>query len=631
GSTGRPKAVGVEHRAAASHLASFARELGISRSDRVLHFAAAGFDVSIEQCLLPLVSGATLVLRGVEPWSPADFPVRARELGVTVANLPPAYWQEVIEAGAGGALPELRLLLVGADVMPSAAVRRWRAAVRSPARLLNAYGPTETVVTATAFSLPDDYPAGHAGAAVPIGRPLPGRAAYVLERSGGPVPVAVPGELYLGGAQLARGYLGRPELTAERFVPDPFSREAGARLYRTGDRARWLADGALEYLGRIDLQVKVRGFRIEPGEVEAALEAHPRVREAVVVARQDAPGESRLVGYVVPAAGEEVTPGGLRAHLQGSLPEYMVPSAFVVLDALPLTPSGKVDRRALPEPEVWREEEHEAPRTPGEELLAGIWAEVLGVEQVGIRDDFFGLGGHSLLATRVISRVRETFGVELPLQVLFDGPTVADLAREVEGAAGGGASPPVMALGREGERGTDFPLSFAQQRLWVVHRMDPESPAYNLPHALRLRGTLDLGVLAWALTALVRRHETLRTVFPEHGGVPVQRVLPAGSVPLDVVDLRALPEDERDAGAARLAREEAARPFDLAAGPLLRVTVLLLGGTDAVALFTLHHVASDGWSRDVLVRDLSELYAAGAEERAPALPPLPVQYADHAV
>ncbi|HEV2736931.1 MAG TPA: condensation domain-containing protein, partial [Longimicrobiaceae bacterium] len=404
-------------------------------------------------------------------------------------------------------------------------------------------------------------------------------------------------------------------LAAEREArapdPDAFRELAEARGYRA--RARWAARGGP---GEYDVLL-VRG-----GAAGALLEDTPVPLPWSAYASD--PLASQKANRLQPE---------LRAWMEERLPGPMVPAAVVVLDALPLTPAGKLDRRGLPAPEpASAEDRYVAPRTPAEEVLAAIWAETLRLERVGVRDDFFALGGHSLLATRLVSRVGQAFGVELPLRTLFDAPTVAELAREVEGAAGGGASPPVAALGRDaGGQGTDLPLSFAQQRLWVVHRMDPVSPAYNLPYALRLRGALDPGVLARALTALVRRHETLRTVFPEHGGVPVQRVLPAGSVPLDVVDLRALPEDARDAGAARLAREEAARPFDLATGPLLRATVLRLSGTDAVVLFTLHHVVSDGWSQDVLVRDLSELYAAAAEGRAPALPPLPVQYADHAV
>ncbi|HEX7240375.1 MAG TPA: amino acid adenylation domain-containing protein, partial [Longimicrobiaceae bacterium] len=623
GSTGRPKGVVVEHAAVASHVAAFAGVLGIGPADRVLHAASAGFDVSMEQILVTLSAGATLVLRGPEPWNPADWPARARALGITVADLPPAYWQEVIESGAGEALPDLRVLVVGVDAVPSAAVPRWRGALDTPARLVNGYGPTEAVVTATVYEVPVHYPAEYAGAAVPVGGPLPGRAAYVLDRAGSPVPVGVPGELHLGGSLLARGYLGRPDMTAERFVPDPFGAEPGARLYRTGDRVRWLASGALEFLGRTDAQVKVRGFRVEPGEVEAALLEHPGVREAAVVAREDAPGERRLVAYVV----GEASAAELRARLKGRLPEYMVPSAFVALEALPLTPGGKVDRRALPAPERTGEvDAYVAPRTPTEEILAGIYAEVLGVERVGATDDFFALAGHSLLAMRLVSRVREALGTELPLRAVFEAPTVAGLAERVEAGARA-VAPPIVPVPRD----RPLPLSFAQQRLWFLDQLQPGSAAYNIPAALRLHGRLDTAALRKSLSEVVRRHESLRTVLGVADGEPVQVIREAAAVALPVVDLRVLPVEARERETLRLAGEEAARPFDLAAGPLLRSSLLRLDEEEWALLFTLHHVVSDGWSMEVLVREASALYGAHAEGGEAALPELPVQYADYSV
>jgi amino acid adenylation domain-containing protein len=464
GSTGRPKGVAVEHGAAAAHLAAFASELEIGAADRVLHFASFGFDVAVEQLFLPLLAGASLVLRGAELWPPEEWPARVREAKVTVANLPPAYWREVVATADGSALPDLRLLIVGAEAMPTEAVARWREAVESPARLVNAYGPTEAVITATTFPLPADYPGGYAGPVVPIGRPLAGRAAFVLDGTAMPVPARVPGELYVGGAQVARGYLGRPALTAERFVPDPFSGQPGARLYRTGDRVRWkevrecesaevrkwngdeaseASDGstlalshsrtfALEFLGRVDEQVKVRGFRIEPGEIEAALRRTEGVADCVVVAREDEPGETRLVAYVV----GDVEAGVLREHLRRELPEHMVPSAFVILDALPLTPNGKLNRKALPAPEYAADaDRYVAPRTEAERKVAAVWGEVLGVESVGAHDRFFDLGGHSLLLVRVQARLREAFGRPVPITHLFRYLTVSALAAALDAPA----------------------------------------------------------------------------------------------------------------------------------------------------------------------------------------------------
>ncbi len=390
---------------------------------------------------------------------------------------------------------------------------------------------------------------------------------------------------------------------------------------------RWNARGELEFLGRIDAQVKLRGFRIEPGEVEAALLEAPEVREAVVVVREDAPGRARLVAYVVPADGAEPGTGELRARLSARLPEHMVPGAFVVLEQLPLTVAGKTDRRALPAPEPGAGAEDAVPGTATEEVLAGIWAEVLGVERVGVESDFFELGGHSLLAAQVVSRARQAFGVEVPLRTLFEAPTPAALAGRVDAlrSRGGAAAPPIEPAPREGA----LPLSFAQQRLWVVDRIEPGSAAYNMPFALRLRGELDAAALRASIGELARRHETLRTVFGERGGVPVQVILPAAPAALRTVDLRGLRDAVEEA--RRLADEEALRPFDLARGPLLRSTLLRLDEDDHVLLLTLHHVVSDGWSMRVLVREVSALYAAFSRGEPSPLPELPVQYADFAV
>ncbi|HEU4558162.1 MAG TPA: amino acid adenylation domain-containing protein, partial [Longimicrobium sp.] len=486
-------------------------------------------------------------------------------------------------------------------------------------RVYDLYGPSEDTTYST-------WTLRRAGGPATIGRPISNTRAYVLGAALLPLPAGVPGELYLGGRGLARGYLGRPGLTAERFVPDPFSGEAGARLYRTGDRARWRADGTLQYLGRLDAQVKVRGFRIELGEVEAALRRHHRVRECVVVARENQPGEKQLVAYVVGGVDAEA----LRAHLRRSLPEYMVPGAFVFLDALPLTPNGKLDRKALPAPDLaLAEETYVAPRTPTEEVLAGIWAEVLRLERVGVEESFFELGGHSLLAMRVVSRVRELFAVELPLRALFEGPTVAELAGRLadERRRGLPVPPPVVPAGRTGA----LPLSFAQERLWFLDRLEPGSATYNIPVALRLGGTLDEAALERALGEIVRRHEALRTVFAEVDGWPVQVITPFGGFALPVEELSGLGDADREVEVGRRAGEEARRAFDLSAGPLFRAALLRLGAQEHVLLLSMHHIVSDGWSMGVLFRELSALYAAFREGGESPLPELPVQYADYAV
>ncbi|HEX7240791.1 MAG TPA: condensation domain-containing protein, partial [Longimicrobiaceae bacterium] len=596
-------------------------EFPLGPGDRVLQKTSFSFDASVWELWAPLLSGAELVLAapGAQR-DPAQLVRTMGEEGVTTVQFVPTQLQVLLEEPGFGELRGVRRIFCGGEAFPAGAAAR--AGVLTGAEVVNLYGPTEACIDAT-WHVPTG---GETRATLPIGRPVANVRAYVLERGGAPAPVGVPGELYLAGAQLARGYLGRAELTAERFVPDPFGGEAGARLYRTGDRARWLAEGRLEYLGRADEQVKLRGFRVEPGEVEAALLEHPAVREAVVVVREDAPGEKRLVAYVVAGAGEAPAPAELRGWLRERLPEHLVPSAVVALDALPRTPAGKLARRALPAPDraAGDEAAYVEPRTPTERAVAEIWSDVLGAARVGAGDGFFELGGHSLLGTRVVSRVRQALGVEVPLRTVFEATTLAAFAARVDAAAGQGVrSAPVERVPR-GER---LPLSFAQQRLWLLDRLEPGSSAYNVPVAVRLRGALEVETLARALSEVVRRHEVLRTVFAEADGEPVQTVRAPEPVRIEVVDLPGLPEAEL----RRLARAEAARPFDLARGPLLRARLLRTGGEEAVALFTMHHVVSDAWSAAVLVREVSALYDAFSRGEPSPLPDLPVQYADYAL
>ncbi|MEW5930501.1 MAG: amino acid adenylation domain-containing protein, partial [Gemmatimonadota bacterium] len=630
GSTGTPKGVAMPHRPLVALLEWQRGTWRGPRAARVLQFAPLSFDVSFLEIFSAWTAGGTLVLlREEERRDPDALLRRVEDGGVERLLLPWVALQQVAERARERGVAPARLRDVqstGEQLRVSEAVRAWMAALGAP--LHNHYGPSETHVV-TGHTLEGDPAAWPV--LPPIGRPVANTRCFVLDGWMRPAPVGVPGELYVAGDSLARGYLDRPDATAEKFLPDPFSGGAGGRMYRTGDRVRWLPDGALEFLGRTDHQLKVRGFRVEPGEVEAALERHPGVREALVHAREDAGGERRLVGYVVPRPGAAPSPAELRAHLASALPEHMVPGAFVLLDAFPRTPSGKADRRALPAPDAAAGGGFEAPRTPVQEVLAAAWAEVLGVERVGLADDFFALGGHSLLAARVVSRVRDALGVELPLPALFEARTVAALARRVEAllhAGDGAEAPPLAPVPRDG---APLPLSFGQQRLWLLQRMEPGSAAYNLPYALRVRGPLDEGALERALTDVAGRHETLRTRFPEQGGEPVQRIEPARPVRPPRVDLSRLPEPARDAELARLADAEARRPFDLAAGPALRTALVRLGARDAAVLLTLHHVVCDGWSLGILVNELSAAYAARARGERARLPELPVQYADFAV
>ncbi len=625
GSTGRPKGVEVVHGGVSNYLGWAAAAYAGEGHGAPVH-SSLTFDLTVTSLLVPLARGEKVVLtdeaEGVEGLARA----LREEPGFTLVKLTPAHLgllaEQLTEAEAAAAA---RTLVVGGEALPAEVAAYWRRVAPETA-LVNEYGPTETVVGCSVYRVPDESVRG----TVPVGRPIAGTRLYVLGGEMQLVPAGMTGELYVGGAGVARGYLGRAGLTAEKFVPDAFGGQAGARLYRTGDRARWRMDGELEFLGRIDAQVKIRGFRIEPGEIEAVLLEHPGVGEAVVTVREDVPGDRRLVAYAVPRDGAGIPGTELRAYLRERLPEYLVPSAFVTLDALPLNANGKVDRRALPAPDRGSAvDAYAAPRTPAEEVLAGIWAEVLKTERVGAEDNFFELGGHSLLATQVISRVRQAFGVEVPLKALFEAPTVAGLAVRIEALRSAGTllAPPLVPVVREGP----LPLSFAQQRLWVVDRIEPGSPAYNMPSPLRLRGALELPVLRASLDALVERHESLRTVFPEEGGSPVQVVHPAAPVPLPMVDLRSLPEEARQPEARRLSGAEAMRPFDLAQGPLLRGTLVRLGEEDHVLLFNMHHIVSDGWSMQVLVREVSVFYGAFSQGEEPRLPELPVQYADFAV
>ncbi len=617
GSTGRPKGVQISHRALVNFLLAMAQTPGLGAADALLAVTTLSFDIAGLEIFLPLVVGARVVIATRETAAdPARLAAEIAGRGITVLQATPATWRMLVESGWPG---DRRLkALCGGEALPADLAQ---ALLGRVGELWNVYGPTETTVWSTVHRVgPDRFP-------VPVGRPVANTRVYVVDRRFRPVPAGVPGELWIGGAGLGVGYLGRPELTAERFAPDPFAapdQSIGERVYRTGDLVRWHPDGELEFLGRIDHQVKLRGFRIELGEIEAALLSHPTVAQAAVLALAEGAGR-RLVAWLVGSEAPD-----LRAFLSERLPEYMIPSAFAWLQSLPLSPNGKVDRRALAAlaPETRKDEGWVAPRTPVEELLAGIWSEVLAAERVGAHDGFFELGGHSLLAARVTSRIRARFGVELPLRAIFEASTLAALAVRVEEelCLGTVTLPPIEPTPRTGP----LPLSFGQERLWFLDQLQPGSAAYNIAGAVQLRGDLHLGAFQAALTEIVRRHESLRTTFAAREGVPVQVIAAASELKLTVVDLGALGADSA-AELRRLAAVEASRPFELAAGPLLRGTLVRLGESEHAALLTVHHIVSDGWSMGVLVGELGALYTAFVAGRPSALPPLPVQYADYAV
>ncbi|HEX3131502.1 MAG TPA: amino acid adenylation domain-containing protein, partial [Thermoanaerobaculia bacterium] len=604
GTTGRPKAVLVGHGNLAHTLEATREAFGFEAGDRMPCLAPFSFDIFLFELLAPLLAGGTSVLVGLRPT--LDVRALAASLdSMTLLHAVPALMRQVAEEvrRSRGICAALRRVFVGGDTVPPDLLADLRE-VFPAARIAVLYGPTEATILASSHEA-----AGGEDRSL-LGRPLPGVELTVVDRDGDPAPAGVPGELCIAGPGVTRGYLGRPELTADRFLPDPRSGE-GERVYRSGDLARFRPAGEIEFLGRVDQQVKVRGFRIELGEIEAVLADHPDVSEAVVLVQGEG-GDRRLVAYVTGA------PSGLREYLRDRLPEYIVPSAFVVLPELPLSPNGKVDRKALSRLTVESEKASEAPRTPAEELLAAIWSDLLGLDRVGVDDNFFERGGHSLMATRLVSRVRDSFGVELPLRAVFEAPTLAAMAGRIGEARGGSALPRIERAAPERP-----PLSFSQERLWFLDRLQPGGSAYNIPVVLRLSGPLDVTALERSFREVAQRHETLRTTFAEVGGVPFQVVNPEPRVPLPVVDLRSLPEPQAEA--ERLVAEEARSPFDLERGPLMRLRLIRTNEAEWLLVVNLHHIAGDGWSMGVLVREVGALYGQTA------LPELPVQYADFAV
>ncbi|HET7462054.1 MAG TPA: amino acid adenylation domain-containing protein, partial [Longimicrobium sp.] len=628
GTTGTPKAIAGTHRPLAHFFGWYAREMGIGAKDRFSLLSGLAHDPLLRDVFAPLAVGGSIAIPDAgEIGTPGWLAGWMHDSAVTVAHLTPAMAQ-VVASSASADLPALRLACFGGDVLRATDVERLRA-IAPNAGAVNFYGATETPQAMGIFRLPADL--AEVGTAVPVGRGIEGVDLLVVTPSGTLAGIGELGEIAVRTPYLSRGYLNDAELTAARFVANPITGDPADRVYRTGDLGRYRPDGAVEPVGRADQQVKVRGFRVELGEVESALASHPAIREAAVAARETDAGDRRLAAYWVPVEGAvEPDAAALRAHLKALLPEYMVPSAYVRLERLPLTANGKLDRRALPEPApAAADSRRAAPGTPTEEIVAQIWAEVLRLDSVGVDDDFFALGGHSLLATRLLSRVQNALGVVLPLRAVFEGPTVAQLAARVEEMrrAGLPVLPPVVPVDRD----RPLPLSFAQERLWFIDRLDGGSAQYNMPSAVRLRGAVDVDALERSLGEIVRRHESLRTVFREVDGGAVQVIAPFDGFALPVEDLSGLGEADRETEVRRRAREDAARPFDLVRGPLFRAALLRVADEEHVLLLCIHHIITDGWSSGVLLRELSALYAAYREGGESPLAELPVQYADYAV
>lgn len=608
GSTGRPKGVVVTQKSLSNFLLSMQEAFSLGEEDRLLAVTTVAFDISALELYLPLISGAQIVIAKKETIrEPQALAQMIENFDINIMQATPTLWHALVTSEPEK-LRGLRVL-VGGEALPSGLLQELQDLHCS---VTNLYGPTETTIWSAAAFLEE----GLKGVP-PIGKPIWNTQVYVLDNGLQPVPPGVVGELYIAGTGLARGYFHRPDLTAERFVADPYG-PPGTRMYRTGDQARWRADGSLDYIGRADHQIKIRGFRIELGEIDAVLANHPHIEQAAVVVREDQPGDKRLAAYVV--ADAAIDTAELRRYMGASLPDYMVPSAFVEMDELPLTPNGKLDRKALPAPDFSTSVSDRAPRTPQEEIMCDLFAEVLGLARVGIDDSFFELGGHSLLAARLMSRIREVMGAELGIAKLFDEPTVAGLAAHLDLAQS--ACPALQ----RAERPEKIPLSFAQRRLWFLHCLEGPSPTYNIPVAVRLSGELDQGLLKAALYDLVCRHESLRTIFPESQGTSYQHILDADRAcpELHVTEIAEKELSDRLAEAVRYS-------FDLAAEPAFRAELFVIGPDEYVLLLLVHHIVGDGWSLTPLTRDLGTAYAARCHGRSPEWAPLAVQYADYAL
>jgi amino acid adenylation domain-containing protein len=628
GSTGDPKGVLGTHRATLNVLAWLWQTFPFASHDVCCQKTSLSFTDSIQELLGPLLMGVRTVL--IPDAVLQDLPRFVQTLAmhrVTRLLLVPSLLRALLNTYSDlqERLPSLTLWFSGGEALPGALWQRFQQSLPH-SRLINLYGASETSADTTWY---DTSLAPQALANVPIGRPIANTQVYVLDVHLQPVPIGVPGELYAGGASLTRGYHQRPDLTAERFVPHPFSHKPGARLYKTGDRVRYRADGNLDSLGRLDHQVKLRGIRIELGEIEAALAQHPGVRDAVVMAHEEASGASHLVAYVVPAQEPGPASSELRRSLAKRLPPAMVPTTFVLLATLPLTPSGKVDRRALPVPGSAApplDDLYVAPRTPIEQQVAALWGHLLGRARIGTHDNFFALGGHSLLAMQLLARVREAIHAEVSLFHFFETPTVAGMAAVIA-AAGRTQSrqlPAIVPVPRHGI----LPAAIAQEHFWHFEQALPGLPLFNISCVIRLVGVLDVGILEQGCNEMLRRHEALRTTFAVVDGQLVQVIAPTVHLTLTVRDLSALPEGERQDAAPRLLHQESQRPFDLARAPLLRGCVLRLGAQEHRLLVTLHHIISDGWSLNILVHELAVLYDAFAAGQPSPLPALPIQYAD---
>lgn len=622
GSTGTPKGVLLQHRGLCNFIAAMIRDYELSETDHILQFSSFSFDAAVAEIFAALLSGATLYLTDRDTLLSTELLSEyILKHNISMATLPPSFLTLLPHEKMNA----LKKIASVGDRCSWDLALRWK----DDRHFFNGYGPTETTIGAAWYKVSNPIPGT---VTVPIGKPLQNVRTYILDAQAQPVPIGVPGELHIGGVGLARGYLNRPDLTAERFIPDPFSSIPGARLYRTGDLARYLDNGLIEFTGRVDFQVKLRGFRIELGEIEAVLKNISAVQDAIVVADQSAENEKRLLAYVVCLKEQSLTAAEIRQLLKEKLPDYMIPAAIIVMESFPLTASGKINRRALPQPDVSDLEISDsavAPRNPTEEIIAGIFKDILKISHPGVHDSFFDLGGHSLMATQVISRLRDAFAIELPLRDLFEAPTVAQLAERIaikRRQLQEEDIPEFKRIPREGE----LPLSFAQQRLWFLDQLEPDSASYNIPLALRLHGRLDIGLFEQSIQKIIRRHETLRCTFTSRNGKPHLQIAEDIAFRMRKLDLSPLPVTERENEVRKLALKDALEPFRLSEGPLFRVTLLILSENEYVVLINMHHIISDGWSAGIMINEMATFYKAALEHSEPRLPELTYQYADFA-
>ncbi|MGL5796126.1 MAG: amino acid adenylation domain-containing protein, partial [Waterburya sp.] len=607
----------------------------ISQGESILQFSSISFDVAVEEIYPCLSCGATLVLRTEEMInSVASFVQQSQDWQITVWDLPTAYWHLIVNELATGqiTLPEsLRLVIIGGERVLPEQVKTWLKCVGKFPELINAYGPTETTVEATIYPLSNLSVTQLEGTAIPIGKPMGEKIQiYVLDRNLQPVPTESTGEIYIGGAGLARGYLNRPELTAEKFIQHPF--DDNSKLYKTGDLGRYLTDGNLEFVGRIDHQVKFNGFRIELGEIESVLNQHPQISQSVVIVREDSPEQKRLVAYIVPRQQTEIPLTTVQDFLKNKLPSYMIPSVLVSLETLPLTFNGKVDRQALPVPDSTRpnlQEVFVVPRNSKEASLAKIWCQVFGWEQIGVNDNFFQLGGHSLIATQILSRIRDVFQVELSFKQLFENPTINDLVKIITQQQQLKQLSPqakITPISRDGY----LRVSFAQERVYFIEQLAPSMSAYQFQESLRFLGDLNIPILEQSLSEILRRHEIFRTTFPAVEGKLVQVIHPPQPVKLLVIDLQSVPKSEQEAKVQRLTEIAVQKPFNISQLPLIRWTLLKLSDQEYVLVHVEHHMVHDGWSFNLFLRELLTLYQAFIERKPSPLAEPSLQFADFA-